>query len=164
MRKWIWAATAAAACLLGASSANAEYVIIRVVLNKSAMTPPALAAGSSAGRVFLACHLRECPAGLAGIWPRRRKRVCALGAFGGGGPGAGAWEAFEAAALQALGWAAVLRPGGMTGIRGGPQAAARGSLRPPQAAAPRSLGHPQAAAPEAVWPPQAARRQSRSAG
>ena len=42
MKRWIWAATA---CLIGASAANAEYVIIRVLLNKGPSTGGGISGG-----------------------------------------------------------------------------------------------------------------------
>jgi len=49
MKRWIWSVAAAAACLLGNSGAKAEYVIIRVILNKSAMSTPASSGGFLGG-------------------------------------------------------------------------------------------------------------------
>ncbi|HJZ92355.1 MAG TPA: hypothetical protein VKE40_15875, partial [Gemmataceae bacterium] len=45
MKRWIWAV---AACLIGASAANAEYIILRVILNRGpggTAQPPGMGEG-----------------------------------------------------------------------------------------------------------------------
>jgi hypothetical protein len=105
MKRWIWAVTA---CLAGTSAVNAEYVIIRVVLNKQALAPNTGNTGGAPGAPgFPGSPSPGGPGGFPG-GPGGGMR-------GGGGPG---------------GFPGSPSPGGPGGFPGGPGGGMRGGGGP----------------------------------